>query len=391
MEKRTEYDEIAELEWHLFCRRALPYVMTSPRESLTYDDQTARANFFFFSDSHVDFHLGEESLDNARRTFDFANRFPVPLDGVIHAGDIITPFGIHTKQDGLARAASFFELAKGCRTPVLFSKGNHDLNDWDNTPEGVLTDRDWGELFLDYSQKHFGIVRQMKASGELSCWHYRDFPDKKLRVIALDVQDTDKTQLTEEGTVRFHGGRSVNIGQEQMDWLKDVALCFDDKEERDWGVLVVLHNTACSRPLPNENSVEKMLDLLDAFNRADKYDSEYQHPEFPFFDLKIHADFTKYAAEERRPHIVCVLLGHLHVDQHQRRGTLNLIWTLNNSASIDYGDARIVRIPRTATQNAFDLLNIDTKHRRIRLFRYGAGQNCYGVGGDRFLPDGLPY
>ena len=176
-----------------------------------------------------------------------------------------------------------------------------------------------------------------------------------------------------------------------MSWLWNVALSFDDKAERDWGVIAVLHNTACSRPLPNENSVEKMLDLLDAFNRADRYDSEYRHPEFPYFDLSIHADFTKYAAEEKRPHVVCVLLGHLHLDQYQKRGSLHLIWTLNNSASIDYGDARVVRIPGTATQNCFDLLNIDTKHRRIRLFRYGAGVNCYGEGGDRFLPHGLPY
>jgi DNA repair exonuclease SbcCD nuclease subunit len=375
----------------LLCRRALPYAMTSPRESLTYDDQMPRANFLFFSDSHVDFHLAEESLDNVRRTFDFASRSPIPLDGVIHAGDIITPFGIHSKADGLSRAAAFFEIAKTCRLPVLFSKGNHDLNDWDNTPEGVLTDRDWGELFLNYEQERFGIVRQRKANGERSTWHYRDFEDKRLRVIALDVQDTDKRVLTDEGTVAFHGGRSVNIGQEQMTWLSEVALSFEDKAEPDWGVIVVLHNTACSRPLPNENSVEKMLDLLDAFNRADRYTNEYKHPKFPYFDLSVNADFTKHAALEKRPHIVAVLLGHLHLDQNQKRKSLQLIWTLNNSASIDYGDARVVRIPGTSTQNSFDILNIDTHHRRIRLFRYGAGQNCYGVGGDRFLPHGLPY
>ena len=81
----------------------------------------------------------------------------------------------------------------------------------------------------------------------------------------------------------------------------------------------------------------------------------------------------------------------MHSDIYEVRHGINLIWTLNGSATSVCGDARVVRIPGTSTQNSFDIVNIDTRERRIRIFKYGAGKNCYGIGGDRFLPDGLPY
>ena len=81
----------------------------------------------------------------------------------------------------------------------------------------------------------------------------------------------------------------------------------------------------------------------------------------------------------------------MHEDKTEVHEGINFIWIVNGSCTDVASDARIVRIPGTAVQNCFDILNIDTRKRKIRMFRYGAGVNCYGVGGDRFLPDGLDY
>ena len=89
--------------------------------------------------------------------------------------------------------------------------------------------------------------------------------------------------------------------------------------------------------------------------------------------------------------MICWLIGHNHEDKNRVIDGINLIWTLNNSASTCCSDARLARIIGTSTQNSFDIVNIDTRERKIRIFRYGAGVNCYGVGGDRFVPDGLDY
>ena len=391
LSKMTEYDLICELEALALSHRHLPYAVTSPREKLSFDDQTSRVNLLFFSDSHLDYRNPEASLDNVRRTVELANRYPVPFDAVVHAGDIITPFGIRPKSEALALAEPFFELARQSRAPFVFAKGNHDLNDWGNLPENVLTDANWGRLFYDFAEEQYGIVREKKKNGEKSTWHYLDLEERRIRIVSLDVQDTDKTSLNDQGTVRFYGGGSIYFSNEQINWVVSEALCFDGKENPDWGVIFVFHNTSCGKPIVHDDAVEKLIGICAAFNAAGKYENEYRHPEYPFFDWSVSADFTRYAVLERRPHIICFLLGHLHVDQHLVREGIHLIWTLNGSATTASSDARVARILDTATQNAFDIVNIDTLHRRIRLFRYGAGQNCYGEGGDRFLPEGIAY
>ena len=131
--------------------------------------------------------------------------------------------------------------------------------------------------------------------------------------------------------------------------------------------------------------------ILVAFNTQSTYSYNYKHSENSFFDMDISVDFTRYADCENKPHVICCLLGHDHEDKHKIIDGINVIWSINSSSSSLYGDARVMRYPGTPTQNAFDVVNIDTKNRKIRIFRYGAGLNCYGEGGDRFLPNGLDY
>ena len=398
-----EYDLICAVEAANVNRRFIPYSVGSPSRASTYTGQKDRVNLLFFSDSHIDYEEPEEisgaALDNVRRTIAFANDSKVPFDALIHTGDVITPMGKYKKEDSLENASVFFTEAKKSRYPFVFSKGNHDLNDWSNYPGEVFTDRDWSELFFDYAEENFGIVRQTKKNGEKSTWHYLDLDAKKIRIISVDPQDTDKTVVFKsgeagealEGTCKLHGGKSFYISNEQINWIASTALNFDDKAEKDWGVILAFHQTQRGENPYHEDAIDKLFALCEALNHASVYDNEYVNADNAFFNWSVHADFTRYANLEKKPHIVCVLLGHMHEDIYKVSHGLHLIWTLNNSAIIASGDARIARVPGTVTQNSFDIVNIDTRERRIRLFRYGAGQDCYGVGGDRFLPDGLQY
>ncbi|MBE7043422.1 MAG: hypothetical protein E7399_08075 [Ruminococcaceae bacterium] len=384
------YDEVVKAEEMRVYREWLPFCKGSPKRGLTYDDQYDRVNLLFFTDSHIDFRNPEESLDNVARTIAFANESPVPFDALVHGGDIITPFWKVEKEIALERARSFFALAKKSKAPFLFTKGNHDLNDWGNLPQWMLTDQDWGELFLDGAEERYGIVRQNKEDGNRSTWHYYDIEDKKIRIVVLDMQDTDKATLTEEGTVRYHGGESAYLSNEQMNWIVTDALDFHQKPEKDWGVIFVFHQYSERKDL-HEPIIDKLLELCDAFQKQGTYTHQYKHPENSFFDLDILADFTSYAQWAQKPHMICWLLGHDHEDQYEIKHGFPIIRSLNHSATTVSGDARVVRVPGTVTQNSFDIVNIDPCHRKIRLFRYGAGVNCYGEGGNRFLPDGLSY
>ena len=391
------YELICQLEEAAFYRRFLHHYYGTPKDAPTYDnydlgygDEYPRCNLLFFSDSHIDLVNPDESLDNVVRTMKFVKEAPISFDAVIHTGDIITPFGLVEKEKALALAKRFFDQVKDCPAPVLFSKGNHDLNDWENLPDRVLTDRDWGELFLDHAEQAWGIHRQTKQSGDRSTWNYYDIENQKIRIVTLDLQDTDKTAVTETGVCKLHGGKSWFISNEQMNWIISTALNFDDKPETDWGVIFTMHQVMDDPPF-HANATDALLEVCDALNHQGTYEYRYDHPEYPFLHMDIAADFTRYAAEEKKPHIICWLIGHDHVRKNETRKGIQLIWTLNNSASMCCSDPRVGRILGTCTQNSFDVVNIDTRHRRIRIFAYGAGTTCYGTPGDRFLPEGLPY
>lgn len=384
------YDDVKKNEELRVLREWIPYSKGSPSKNLTFDDQYDRANFLFFTDSHIDHIIVEPSVENVSDTIRFINDSPVAFDAVIHGGDVITPFWIVDKADALKTANDFFDVAKESKYPFLFAKGNHDLNDWANLPENVFTDKDWGNLILNEMETRHGIVRQTKASGDRSTWHYYDVKKHKIRVVMLDMQDTDKSFLTDDGVVKYHGGESFYLSDEQMNWIANAALNFDDKQEKDWGVIFCFHQLNFSSPY-HEAISDKFFDLCTAFRTQGKYTHKYTHPENTFFDLDIDADFSRYASLDKKPHIICCLVGHDHEDKYKVIKGINVIWSANASATEVSGDARLVRIPGTCTQNAFDIVNIDTLHRKIRLFRYGAGTNCHGVGGSRFIPNGISY
>lgn len=388
--KESYYDLVCDMERINLEKRFLPYAYGSPKKTLTSNDQYERANFLFFTDSHIDFTNAKESYDNLVRTVEYANTCPVKLSAVIHAGDFMTPWMIADKNDALNRAKNFFEIAKTSENPFVFAVGNHDFNDAKTSPESVLTDSDWCELFYDYAEEKYGTVRQLKKNGYKSNWHYLDIEDKKIRIIAIDSLDTDRSVTNEKGYVKYFSKYGAFITSEQLNWIADIALNFDDKPEKDWGVILTSHMTFEDFGY-HANAGEVLLKILAAFNNSDKYSFTCRHEENSFFDIDVACDFTRYAGEEKKPHFICWLVGHEHEDKNKVIDGINIIWSLNGSASNHYGDARVMRYPGTSTQNAFDIVNIDTQNRRIRLFRYGAGLNCYGVGGDRFLPDGLPY
>ena len=388
--KNIDYDRICELEKMKVCKRFLPYAVGTPSASLSENDQYKRANFVFFTDSHIDAYNIDESLDNVERTIDFADNFFVPFDAVLYGGDLITPYNIVDKEQAIHRCKPFFDRVKKSETPFIFSKGNHDTNDWDNTLDRAFNDDDWGSMYLDFAEKKYGLVRQKKKRGSMSTWHYYDVKDKKIRIIAVDTMDTDKTIPNEQGRVKYHSCKLRHISQEQFDWITNVALNFNDKEEKDWGVIFVTHQLIEDDEAYGR-ATEKLIDVCVAMNNAGKYDCEFICKEDPVFNFKVFADFTKYKNEEKRPHTVCWLLGHHHTDMYRNVKGINIINTTNGSCAHQFGDAQIVRAPGTSSQNAFDLISVDTVSRRIRMVRYGAGINCYGEGGDRFLPDGLEY
>lgn len=393
---QKEVDLVYVAERERMYRSAIPYSVGTPSENLSFDNQYERCNLLFFTDSHIDLVNAKESLENVKQAVMFANEGKLPISALIHTGDIITPGGRKSKAEIKGVAKPFFDALKQTSIPSVFAIGNHDNNDWSNAPSNVFRASDWGEMWLDYAEENFGIVRQIKSDGTKSTWHYLDIEKFKIRIISIDAQDIDHDTSDSNGNALYNGGNSWYISNEQMKWLANVALNITDN---GWGVVVCLHqtynnyNTYYNTTLsPSyESSIKKMMDMLVAFAKHEMYNqSAYTHSN-SFYNLDaISKDFS-FEGLTGKPKLICVLNGHEHFDRVDDYNGINIIWTSNNSASTAYSDARVQRVIGTSTQNLFDVVNIDTVAHKLRIFRFGAGVNCYGEGGDRFLPDGVDY
>lgn len=425
----------------------LSFIYGCKYKSIDHDHQTPagyyeaenaykRMAIMCFTDSHIDYYPyynsgNEYSLENVSDNVDYVNYSKIKnpniqlngnrptFDCILHMGDIVTTNGERTKEFEKTKQNMFFDRVKKSSVPVLFSKGNHDCNDMGNKVGLAFDDADWQGLWYGYAESNYGIVRQTKGSGEKSTWHYLDFDEYKVRIVVLDGQDANKNIATPsddalyDGTnnkIMYDGSNGFYISQEQFSWVVNNALNFDDKDEKDWVVIFAVHqyrlDDGASRhsvKYQYEASTPKLFDCCVAFNNGTTYTEQYTFDPnntgstdldvnpYAFFNLNINADFTRYANLDKKPKVAMWLMGHNHYDYTVNDRGIQRVWVLQGMASARTGDQRVQRVVGTRTQNAFDMILIDNIERTIRFIRYGAGKDCFGVGGDRFMPDGLSY
>ena len=130
-----------------------PLSVGAPSSGITFDKQYNRANFVFFSDSHIDLPRNNtaSSISNVKDTIDFVNTSLIDFDGIIHAGDIYTGSGESSLSGWKNELSKFFIYAKQSTKPFIFAVGNHDTADWGNIPANIMTDTAWGDVWFDYA------------------------------------------------------------------------------------------------------------------------------------------------------------------------------------------------------------------------------------------------
>lgn len=134
--------------------------------------------------------------------------------------------------------------------PVLAARGNHDDNSFfaENVAQtnnrADVVDTDWlaehliGPLIDDQC-----VANSNQAKG-CTCY-YRDFPEARVRTVVLDSCDVPYT-ADASGTRDYRSLIEFGVGTDQMAWLADEALRFD---EPGWAVVILSHvNLDDNRP-----------------------------------------------------------------------------------------------------------------------------------------------
>ena len=394
-------EEIFKIEKTETDKRAIPYSIGTPGGDVaSFDNSYQRFNMLLFTDNHIDTDVNA-SLANVADVVKYLNTSKMPIDSVINCGDFITPFG-QSKQTAITRATKYFDAINKSSIPIMQAIGNHDANDWTNPPQNALIDSDWSDLYYSYMSEKVSSVHDTGISTYKTPYYYKDFENKKVRVICLNAEDIphEVGLVDGRGYCLYYGGNAWYIRQQQFDWFVNSALDFSGKEHKDWGVVVFMHQDyrygvsqlgGSQIISPNDGALKKVFLTLKALNTQTNYSNEFVCQNDNRFNLNIDANFSEYTGVSEKPYVIGVFVGHEHVDKNEVYEGINLIYTANGSATMTSSDARVARVIGTPTQNLFDVFSIDTRHRKIYATRFGAGLNCYGVGGDRFKPNGLSF
>ena len=269
-----------------------------------------------FSDVHG-------SATNLKRIIELRDSLGNVLDDTICTGDMVT----NSFSDG-------FEWwnVDGAEN-ILLCIGNHDVTDgvdYNNyggtTPEGA-----YNTYFAPYIENW-----NVSHSGTLT-YYYKDFTSKKIRLIALDYLLT---------------GDEANA---QNTWLQTVL---SDAQSNDYTVAIIQH---C--PVSNEKLIESGFTMLDKTS-SQTYPVMYQQSVKTFMD-----NGGKFA---------CYLAGHTHWDMMCYNNDFPDQICICVSCTVTTGrDGDQYRGYNTKSQDAANVVVIDTTTKTVKLIRVGANMDYY--------------
>lgn len=244
--------------------------------------------------------------------------------------------------------------------------GNHDDGSiWDKSylrikgQKDMLSHDELYRLFYNHVPS-FGIEVENHA-----LYYFKDDSRAKIRYIFLDTGDMPDIK-GEEGELKYIGQQFFSLSQNQIDWLINKALNF---EEEGWSVVFFGHSI---RRNPEENGekydswkgMEVLHDILRAYKNGELLDYKTD-----FLGRSINVDFK----DRIRAEIICMLVGDFHADFIEEYYGIKYIFT-GNSVTYYVGDKN--KEPRRdgdKTELLFDIVTIDKNDRKIYVTRVGAG------------------
>ncbi|MCI1986845.1 MAG: metallophosphoesterase [Lactobacillus sp.] len=285
----------------------------------------------------------------------------LPIDWRVHLGDMVD--GSEPSVLTMWRLRNIVNDYQADDTPFVIARGNHDDND-----KYAERNRRFAGSFHPWVY-HDLVWEKMAAQvggPQVSRHGLSIFDHGHVRVITLNTSDVP---------VRWVGGRknydikkTLAITAAQLQELADALQGAGDRD-----VLIMAHAPAMTRPgKPGLRfNGQALHDLLRVFNLHTS--GTLNCGPNPDFGGQVQFDFSGNTGK-----IIAYVAGHWHVEEDF---TVNGIHysLLNNSALMGWRHGLTTRYNRrwrrrisTPTEYAGYVLSLDTAHRRLRLFGYGA-------------------
>ena len=220
--------------------------------------------------------------------------------------------------------------------------GNHDSDPYGST---ITIDQYYPLLF-----KHLECNPNVTMTKQ--GYYYVDNKVQKIRYIILNTHETG-----------FNLSNADDV--EQLDWFCDVL----NNVEDGWYVVLLAHMMYDVRL----NSVTGLHEVYPTTSGT------YIQSILDAYETKQSGSFSTYSYDFTNAHgkVACALIGHVHYDHDEDREAGYPIITILQDA-IDYPglmENNPERKKGTYTEQAFDLISIDTVGKTIKTVRIGAGNN----------------
>lgn len=286
------------------------------------------------------------------------------LDAIIAGGDNIN--GDYGRNENLFDTQQYFSALTGRvknGTDVFAMFGNHDTGIGQSGHMTKDTTISPDEIKL--ITKTAGLLYGEKRNGD-SLYGYKDYTDKKVRVIWLNSFDLPTT-VNSDGTYKFNFLHKSGFQNAQLNWLAVNALKLPDK---DWQVLMFSHAPIAGTfdsaelgqtPIDQDNT-DALLGILDAYQNGTSYTSKDTSRELP---IDLNVDF----GNQGKGTLIAFISGHVHQDGQMVYQGINCIQTTCSLATILNSD----RVADSENEDAWDIFSIDTAKRSIHAYRLGYG------------------
>ena len=297
---------------------------------------------------------------------------------VVNGGDFVS--GLPTASDDIDHMSRMYQAHKrGIGSKDLFMcQGNHDGTwlKWNSTShqvkaKDIVTDKTWTNMFLKNID---GAVYD--AANPLGGYLYKDYEDKKVRVIILNTCDI--CVYDENGYLKYNAMYNNAVRQQQLDWLVNYALDFTDKgaDKTNWGILVFTHfgvdvdNDWFPHGAVLVENVLQAFRTGSAINQSSEWGTDFQ--------LLVNHDFSTQGAMN----YIAYIHGHTHTDRVLFNNGVPHIATASANGYYDHENPPVggtcpERIAATLSYYCYDTMQYNKQNKEIIAYRFGAGNDRY--------------
>ncbi len=296
--------------------------------------------------------------------------YQTACDIVVDGGDIID--GKTSKTLAMANMQAMATAMNQAKTPVMFTKGNHDDNALGDARQNggkgteLIRPAEMAAI-LKTNYTNNGIVHNV---ADDAIYSYYDVDDKKLRAIVIDTWDNRYDLLTSNGKIKYPAGSYAGYQQAQLTWLANTLLT----TPKDYGVVLFTHMAIGGVITENLWTVineDVVVNLLNAFKTGTAYSTTGRtvNNDYP---VTLMTDFSTRGKGK----LIGIFAGHTHKDIAKRVG-FNTTPTILTNCSYAAGDNddRERRKLGTVQEELFDVIAVSVEKNDIQLIRFGAKYN----------------